>query len=147
MTAPQEHESYEHESHGVAPQESTPRPEPGSADAALWTELDRVIDPELRRPITDLGMVESAVVGDDRIARVRVLLTIAGCPMRQTITDDVREAGLRVPGVTDVDLDLGVMTPEQRKALRERLRGDGHVNPFVQPGNLTRVLEIGRAHV
>lgn len=152
MTAPQEHESYEHESHGVAPQESTPqqdaaqestpRPEPGSADSALWTELDRVNDPELRRPITDLGMVESAVVGDDRIARVRVLLTIAGCPMRQTITDDVREAGLRVPGVTDVDLDLGVMTPEQRKALRERLRGDGHVNPFVQPGNLTRVLAV-----
>lgn len=112
-------------------------------DAALWEALATVQDPELRRPLTELGMVESAQVGDDGTARIRVLLTIAGCPLRNTISTDVRTAALRVEGVTEVDLDLGVMTPEQRKALREQLRGSGtRVNPFAQPGNLTRVLAV-----
>lgn len=111
-------------------------------ESALWAALGEVIDPELRRPLTELDMVESARVADDGTAHVRVLLTIAGCPMRGTITEDVRAAALRVDGITDVALDLGVMTPEQRKALREQLRGAGHVNPFVQPGNLTRVLAV-----
>ena len=141
MTAPQEHESQENRTPAVgAPADGAPAAD--TADSALWTALERVIDPELRRPITDLGMVDAARIDPDGTARVRVLLTIAGCPMRQTISGDVQDAARRVPGVTDVDLDLGVMTPDQRKALRDRLRGDGHVNPFVQPGNLTRVLAV-----
>ena len=111
-------------------------------ESALWAALGEVIDPELRRPLTELDMVESARVDEDGTAHVRVLLTIASCPMRGTITEDVRTAALAVEGITDVALDLGVMTPEQRNALRERLRGAGHVNPFVQPGNLTRVLAV-----
>ena len=141
MTAPQEHESQENRTPAAgAPADGAPAAD--TVDSALWTALERVIDPELRRPITELGMVDAARIDPDGTARVRVLLTIAGCPMRQTISGDVQDAARRVPGVTDVDLDLGVMTPDQRKALRERLRGDGHVNPFVQPGNLTRVLAV-----
>ena len=63
-------------------------------ESALWAALGEVIDPELRRPLTELDMVESARVADDGTAHVRVLLTIAGCPMRGTITEDVRAAAL-----------------------------------------------------
>ncbi len=106
--------------------------------------LDRVIDPELRRPITELGMVDGVSVNDDGAVVVRVLLTIAGCPLRDTITGDVnRELG-HVPGVSDVRVELGVMTQPQRDALKERLRGPGGKRgiPFSEPGSLTRVYAV-----
>lgn len=109
----------------------------------LWKALGTVIDPELRRTIVDLDMVESASIDSSGIAHVKVLLTIAGCPMKGTISTDVRDAASTVEGVESVDVELGVMTPEQRKALRDRLRtGDGRVNPFTQPDNLTRVIAV-----
>ncbi len=106
--------------------------------------LDRVIDPELRRPITELGMVDGVSVNDDGAVVVRVLLTIAGCPLRDTITGDVnRELG-HVPGVSDVRVELGVMTQPQRDALKERLRGPGGKRgiPFSEPDSLTRVYAV-----
>ena len=71
-------------------------------DAALAT----VNDPEIKRPITDLGMVDSVEIGADGTVRVRVLLTVAGCPMKDTITKDVTAAVSAVDGVTGVELDL-----------------------------------------
>ncbi|OMH29031.1 sodium:proton antiporter [Tersicoccus phoenicis] len=91
--------------------------------------LGRVQDPELRRPITDLGMVEDVDLRRGRLT-VRVLLTIAGCPLRSTIESDVRDAVAGLPGVEAVDVVTGVMTPEQRQRLKDDLRSGGRANPF-----------------
>src|SRR3954447_13147874 len=109
-------------------------------NAALAT----VNDPEIRKPITELGMVESVEVGGDGRVAVTVLLTVAGCPMKDTITRDVNAALGRVPGVTGVDLSLGVMSPEQRSGLQTQLRGGQPAKeiPFARPGSLTKVYAI-----
>ena len=59
---------------------------------AVMEALDRVIDPELRRPVTDLGMVSSVDIAEDGVVSVEVLLTVAGCPLKDTITADTRRA-------------------------------------------------------
>jgi ATP-binding protein involved in chromosome partitioning len=109
-------------------------------NAALAT----VNDPEIRRPITDLGMVESVDVDDRGAVSVRVLLTVAGCPMKDTITRDVTAAVQKVPGVTGVSLDLGVMSADQRAGLQDQLRGGQPQKeiPFARPGSLTQVYAI-----
>lgn len=109
-------------------------------NAALAT----VNDPEIKRPITDLGMVESVEIGADGVVRLTVLLTVAGCPLKDTINRDVTAAVGGVAGVTGVELQLGVMNDEQRAALRETL-GQGAAQreiPFAQPGSLTKVYAI-----
>ena len=109
-------------------------------NAALAT----VNDPEIRRPITDLGMVESVDVGADGTVAVTVLLTVSGCPLKDTITRDVTTAVGKVPGVTGVDLTLGVMSAEQRAGLQEKLRGGQAQKeiPFGKPDSLTKVYAI-----
>ncbi len=105
--------------------------------------LTGVIDPEIRKPITELDMVESVAVGDDGRARVGIRLTIVGCPASDRIERDVRQAAETVVGPGNADVELTVMTPEQRQALTERLRGGraARGNPF-GPGTLTRVIAI-----
>ena len=117
-----------------------PSPDLARINAALAT----VNDPEIRRPITDLGMVESVEVGPTGRVAVRVLLTVAGCPLKDTITRDVTGAVELVPGVTGVDLDLGVMSGDQRSGLQEKLRGGQAQKeiPFARPGSLTKVYAI-----
>jgi ATP-binding protein involved in chromosome partitioning len=107
------------------------------------TALAGVNDPEIKRPITDLGMVDSIDIDGDRVA-VTVLLTVAGCPMRETLTRDVTAAVAKLDGVRDVQVELGVMSEEQRKELRENLRGGQAPKaiPFAQPGSLTKVYAI-----
>ncbi|QOT16363.1 Mrp/NBP35 family ATP-binding protein [Paenarthrobacter sp. YJN-5] len=114
------------------------------ATEALQAALATVIDPELRRPITELGMVESVAAGDDGTVQLVVLLTIAGCPLRETITADATAALSQVPGVKAVDVELKVMTPEQRDALKEQLRGPGGQRgiPFAKPESLTKVYAV-----
>jgi ATP-binding protein involved in chromosome partitioning len=109
-------------------------------NAALAT----VNDPEIRRPITDLGMVESVDVAADGTVAVKVLLTVAGCPLKDTITRDVNAAVGKVPGVTGVDLTLGVMSNEQRSGLQDKLRGGQAQKeiPFGRPDSLTKVYAI-----
>lgn len=111
-----------------------------AVDAALAT----VIDPELRRPITELGMVESVEISDGGHVALVVLLTISGCPLRDTITADSRAALAAVPGVTGVDVELKVMSQAQRDALKELLRGAGGQRgiPFNEPGSLTKVFAV-----
>lgn len=106
--------------------------------------LHEVEDPEIRRPITDLGMVDEIKATDDGAVFVRVLLTISGCPMRSEISSRVSKAVQAVDGVSGVDVELGVMTDEQREAMRTMLRGGKleRLIPFAQPGNLTKVLAI-----
>ncbi|WP_246099786.1 Mrp/NBP35 family ATP-binding protein [Tessaracoccus rhinocerotis] len=106
--------------------------------------LHEVEDPEIRRPITDLGMVDEITATDDGQVFVRVLLTVSGCPMRTEITGRVTTAVEAVEGVTGVRVELGVMTDEQREAMRQLLRGGQmeRLIPFAQPGNLTKVLAV-----
>ncbi|WP_082101388.1 Mrp/NBP35 family ATP-binding protein [Demequina rhizosphaerae] len=105
--------------------------------------LAKVIDPEIRRPITEIGMVRSVDLEGD-LAVVGIDLTTQGCPMRERITTDVDAAARSVDGVADVRIDLGVMSEEQRLELRSKLRG-GKPEPviqFTQPGNMTRIYAI-----
>ncbi|MFL0578625.1 Mrp/NBP35 family ATP-binding protein [Dietzia sp. 179-F 9C3 NHS] len=115
------------------------------SEEAIRAALAKVEDPEIRKPLTELGMVKGVDV-DEATGRVDVgiYLTVASCPMRDTITDRVRAAVSDVPGVGDVAVELDVMDDAQRTELRKQLRGDAAepVIPFAQPGNLTRVYAV-----
>ena len=106
--------------------------------------LAGVQDPEIRRPITELGMVKGVLVGADGAVTVQVWLTVAGCPLRDTIIRDVTAAVADLPGVRSVAVELDVMGDEQRRALQESLRGGAPANeiPFAQPTSLTRVYAV-----
>jgi ATP-binding protein involved in chromosome partitioning len=125
-------------------------------DDAVTAALASVQDPEIRRPITELGMVRSVAVDAAGVARIGILLTIAGCPLKDKLRQDITAAAMGVSGVTAVDIDFGSMTSEQRQELQSRLRsgggggggghGHGHgaepVIPFAQPGSRTRVYAV-----
>ncbi|WP_372341794.1 Mrp/NBP35 family ATP-binding protein [Nocardia sp. CC213A] len=112
--------------------------------AAVMHALAEVRDPEINRPITELDMVAAIDIAPGNRVGVRVLLTVAGCPMRARITADIEAAVRSVPDVTTVTVDVGVMSDAQRAALRQRLRGtdEAPVIPFAQPGNRTRVYAL-----
>ena len=124
--------------------------------------LRPVQDPELHRSVVDLDMVRDIrLAGGGRVA-VTIALTVAGCPLRAEITDRVTRAVGALEGVTGVDVDLTVMTDDERAALRSRLQGDvpggapaagheGHAHavndgpqviPFADPSSRTRVLGL-----
>ncbi|HEY3005805.1 MAG TPA: P-loop NTPase [Kribbellaceae bacterium] len=106
--------------------------------------LGSVLDPEIKKPITELGMVEAVEVRDGGVVAVRILLTVAGCPMKDTLRRDTTAALSKLPGVTAVEVDLGVMSPEQRQALQTQLRGGVAEKeiPFSRPDSLTRVYAV-----
>jgi ATP-binding protein involved in chromosome partitioning len=106
--------------------------------------LAGVMDPEIHRPITDLGMVKHVDVAADGTVRVDVWLTVAGCPLRDTITRDVTAAVSRLDGVSRVRVELDVMSEEQRAGLQAKLRGGApeRVIPFAKPDSLTRVYAV-----
>jgi ATP-binding protein involved in chromosome partitioning len=110
----------------------------------VTTALARVNDPEIGRPITELGMVKSVNVATDGRVDVGVYLTVAGCPMRETITSRVTNAVSALPGVSAVRVALDVMSEEQRKSLQTQLRGGRPepVIPFAQPASLTQVYAV-----
>ncbi len=106
--------------------------------------LTRVDDPEIRRPITELGMVAALDETSPGEVRIEVLLTVAGCPMKDTLRRDVTAAAFTVEGVSSVQVDLGVMSDEQRAGLRDQLKGgqaDREI-PFAKPDSLTTVIAI-----
>jgi ATP-binding protein involved in chromosome partitioning len=102
------------------------------------------MDPEILQPITELDMIDSVEIERSGEVRVRVLLTVPGCPMKDRITRDVTAAVSRVDGVRSVQVQLGSMSPEQLSELRTRLRGGAAANeiPFAQPGSRTRVYAV-----
>jgi ATP-binding protein involved in chromosome partitioning len=106
--------------------------------------LADVNDPEIKRPITELGMVKSVDVAESGRVSVEVYLTVAGCPMRDTITRDVTAAVSRIDGVTDVSVGMDVMSEEQRKQLQQQLRGGQEAKeiPFARSDSLTKIYAV-----
>jgi ATP-binding protein involved in chromosome partitioning len=117
---------------------------PTDLEAAVRAALSKVVDPELRRPITEVGMVKNVTVDAAAAVHVEIYLTTSACPKKSEITDRVRQAAVDVPGTGAVTVTLDVMDDEQRGELRKLLRGDSRepVIPFAQPGSLTRVYAV-----
>ncbi|SMX88990.1 ATP-binding protein involved in chromosome partitioning [Brevibacterium sp. 239c] len=115
----------------------------GPSEDSVREALTGVIDPEIRRSIVELDMVDSISIDGGKVT-VTVLLTISGCPLKDTITKDTTAAVTKVEGVTEVSVILGTMTPEQRTAMREKLQGPGTSReiPFNRPDSLTKVYAV-----
>ena len=116
-------------------------------EKAVRAALAGVIDPELRRPITELNMVKSVAVAEDGAVIVEIYLTTGACPKKTEITDMVTAAVADVPGTGSIAVNLDVMSDEQRTELRKQLRGEQGLSaepviPFAQPGSLTRVYAV-----
>ncbi len=111
---------------------------------ALLSALAGVDDPEIRKPITELGMVKSVEVDESGRVALAIFLTVSGCPMKETLTTNTTTALMGVEGVTAVDVTLDVMSDEQRAALKTQLRGGQAEKeiPFAKPGSLTRVYAV-----
>ncbi|MDO5712564.1 MAG: Mrp/NBP35 family ATP-binding protein [Micrococcales bacterium] len=111
---------------------------------ALLEALSQVQDPEIHRPVTELGMVGDVECDAAGAVRVTILLTISGCPLKSTLERDTRAALSDIEGVTSVDVHLGVMSDEQRAALRQQLRGGQAERevPFARSDSLTRVYAV-----
>src|SRR5579885_2981201 len=106
----------------------------------ILAALGRVIDPELRRPVTELDMVRDVrIEGPDVF--VTIALTVAGCPLRSSFEDQIREHVASLPGVDGVELGFTVMTPEERSALTTKLRGPVEEKGIKLPAT-TRVLAV-----
>jgi len=123
----------------------------------LVEALRPVEDPELHRSIVDLGMLRRAELASDGTAHILVALTVAGCPLRNEITNRVKGAVADLDGVRDVALEFTVMTDQEREDLRIKLHGspgatagqgqahghaEGRAIPFSEPGSKTRPLLI-----
>ncbi|WIE69259.1 Mrp/NBP35 family ATP-binding protein [Curtobacterium sp. MCLR17_054] len=109
---------------------------------AVLAALGRVIDPEIRRPVTELDMIRGVDVQPGGAVRVDLQLTIVGCPAADTIERDVRVATGSVPGVAAVDVDVSVMDPATRAALTERLRAGRPKGIQFTADSLTRVIAV-----
>ncbi|HEV7907322.1 MAG TPA: Mrp/NBP35 family ATP-binding protein [Pseudonocardiaceae bacterium] len=118
---------------------TTTQPVPTADD--VREALAGVQDPEIKRPITELGMVKDVTITPDGTVHVEVYLTVAGCPLRDKITKDVTAAVSALEGVRQVRVELDVMSDQQRTELRKSLRGGAEEPriPFAEPGSLTRV--------
>ncbi len=108
---------------------------------AILTALERVIDPELKRPVTELDMVRDVAVAEDGAVAVTIALTVAGCPLRASFQDQVAQHVGAVPGVTRVSLEFDVMTPDEKAALASRLRG-GRAAKEIRLDPSTRVVAV-----
>ncbi|QQU83295.1 Mrp/NBP35 family ATP-binding protein [Corynebacterium riegelii] len=115
-----------------------------SITTALVTEaLSRVDDPEIGKPITELGMVKSIDIAGNDVSVV-IYLTIAGCPMRDTIERNTRAVLEELEGVGNVSVSMDTMSDEQRRELATKLRGEqtGPAIPFADPNSRTRVFAV-----
>lgn len=114
----------------------------GLLNQRIRESLSRVIDPELRRPVTELDMIAGVSVDEAGAASVDLKLTIVGCPAADTIERDVRAAVAGTAGVTSVAVSVGVMSREEREALTDKLRGGRPKTLQFGPDSLTRIYAI-----
>jgi ATP-binding protein involved in chromosome partitioning len=75
--------------------------------------LKRIIDPELRRSIVDLGMVLNLVISDDKV-EFTLALSIPNCPLRDQLAEDARTVVKALPGVKNVIVNLDAMSNAER---------------------------------
>ena len=110
---------------------------------SIWHALGNVLDPEIRRPVTELDMIRHVSVDESGNATIRLALTIVSCPAAEAIHADVHSAALSVEGVNSATVTREVMTAEERKALTEKLRGGREVRtiPF-SADSLTRIYAV-----
>jgi ATP-binding protein involved in chromosome partitioning len=108
---------------------------------AILKALEQVVDPELKRPVTELDMVRDVTVAADGRVGVTIALTVVGCPLRSSFQEQVDRHVGAVPGVTGVELAFDVMSPEEKAALSSRLRG-GRPEREISLDPSTRVLAI-----
>ena len=111
-------------------------------EALVRQSLEQVIDPEIRRPVTELDMIGGVTVDETGVASIDLKLTIVGCPAARTIERDVHHAVAGTPGVTGVTVNVGVMTPAEREALTAKLRGGRPKALQFGPESLTRIYAI-----
>ncbi len=107
---------------------------------AILRALEGVIDPELRRPVTELDMVRGVEIDGGDVS-VTIALTVAGCPLRSSFEDQVQTVLRDVPGVARARLAFDVMTPDEREALTAKLRG-GRPSAGLSLDPRTRVLAV-----
>ena len=112
-------------------------------ESAVRDALSRVEDPEIGKPLTELGMVKSVQVNGSDVD-IELYLTIAGCPMKSTIQHNAQAAVEDIDGVGRVTITMDVMSDEQRLELKKQLRGSRSepVIPFAQPDSTTRVFAV-----
>jgi ATP-binding protein involved in chromosome partitioning len=104
--------------------------------------LEGVIDPELGRSVVELDMVRGIEIDGGRVD-VTIVLTVPGCPLRSSFEDQVQRALAPLDGVDSIGLGFDVMTPEEKSALTERLRGGvSERTPGISVGSSTRVLAV-----
>lgn len=104
--------------------------------------LANVIDPELRKPLAELGMIKSVEINGD-CAEIAIYLTISGCPMKDRLHDDIAKAVVGSANITSVRVDFDVMSDEQRNEIKRIMRGGNEKSiPFARPDSLTRVYAI-----
>lgn len=110
--------------------------------AAITEALSKVIDPELRRPLTELGMVKAVKIVGER-AEIGIYLTISGCPMKDRLHEDISKAVIGVENIKSVQIEFDVMNDEQRNEIKRIIRGGNEKSiPFARPDSLTRVFAI-----
>src|SRR5919106_1379378 len=102
--------------------------------------LEQVIDPELRKPVTELDMVRDVQVDGGRVG-ITIALTVAGCPLRASFEEQVQRAVGALPRVEGVSLAFDVMSPEERQRLTSRLRG-GRAEKEISVDAATRVIAV-----
>ena len=113
------------------------------SESAVRDALGRVDDPEIGRPITELGMVKDVTVSGADVD-IELYLTIAGCPMKSTIESNTRAAVADIAGVGNISISMTPMSDQQRKELKQKLRG-GQAEPeipFAKPDSTTRVFAV-----
>jgi ATP-binding protein involved in chromosome partitioning len=123
---------------------------PAVTEDQVRAALASVNDPEIKRPITELGMVEALTIdastgsGQAATVTVRLLLTVSGCPLKDTLNRDITAAVKSVAPDHEVVVDMGVMSDDQRKNMQQMLRGNRTEReiPFAQAGSLTKVFAI-----
>lgn len=109
---------------------------------AVTQALSKVIDPELRKPLTELGMVKSITISGG-VAEIGIYLTIAGCPMKDRLHDDISKAVVGIGDISSVRVEFDVMSDEQRNEIKRIIRGGNEKSiPFARPDSLTRVFAI-----
>jgi ATP-binding protein involved in chromosome partitioning len=111
------------------------------SEEIIRAALSEVEDPEIRKPITELDMVKSITLEQDRVV-IEIYLTVVGCPLKQEIIDRIKAAVKKVKPLLETQVVFDVMNDDQRKKLREKLRGPQKINPFAKEDSLTKVFAI-----